>query len=151
MTTIPWVIAELLPHSRSMILLDDAIDAGDDWVLAGVRVAEDSRFYEPGFGVPSWVGIEYMAQAVALYSGLLAKRAGEEVKIGLLLGARRYEAHTDRFRLGSYLKVLVREEWQDGQMGAFDCHIEAELRLAEARLNVFRPNDLATMIDRSQT
>lgn len=151
MTSIPWLVAELLPHSRSMILLDDAIDRGEDWALVGVRIAEDSRFYEAGFGVPSWVGVEYMAQAVALYSGLLAKDAGEEIKIGLLVGTRRYEAHTDRFPLGSYLKVLVREEWQDGQMGVFDCHIDADVRLAEARLNVFRPHDLSTVIGGPET
>ena len=141
--SLPWPVEELLPHSGPMVLIDDAIDAGDGWVLAGVRIGEDSLFYEPGAGMPAWIGIEYMAQTVAIYSGIQAKRAGEDVRVGLLLGTRKYQATTDYFRLGSYLKVYAHEEWNDGQMAIFDCRIEDEVCLASARLNVFQPRDLA--------
>lgn len=150
MTPVPWSVPELLPHSRVMVLIDDVLEAGEGWVCAGLRIAEDSLFYEPGFGVPAWVGIEYMAQTVALYSGLQSKRAGEEVRIGLLLGTRRYEAMTDYFPLGSYLRVHVQEEWQDGQMAVFDCRVEHDECLAKARLNVFSPRDLSAVIERGE-
>ncbi len=103
---LPWLVEELLPHSRSMVLIDDAIEAGADWVLAGVRIGEDSPFYDPELGgVPSWVGIEYMAQTVALFSGIQTKRAAREIKVGLLVGVRRYQAETVRFPLGAYLRT----------------------------------------------
>jgi predicted hotdog family 3-hydroxylacyl-ACP dehydratase len=145
---LPWSLEELLPHSRSMILLDEPLDAGDDWALAGVRVAEDSLFYDPQLkGVPAWVGLEYMAQTVALYSGVQARRAGQPVKLGLLLGTRRYEADAARFALGSYLTVRATREWDDGQMAVFDCSVRTESSLASARINVYLPDDLQAFLE----
>ncbi len=140
---LPWPVEELLPHSGHMILIDDGIDAGDGWILAGVRIGEDSLFYEAGAGVPAWVGIEYMAQTVALYSGIQAKRSGESVRVGFLLGSRKYQIMTDYFRLGSYLNIEIHEEWNDGQMAVFDCQILDGVCLASARLNVFQPRNIA--------
>jgi predicted hotdog family 3-hydroxylacyl-ACP dehydratase len=130
-----------------MVLIDDAIDAGDGWVRAGVRIAEDSLFYQSGKGVPSWAGIEYMAQTIALFSGVQAKRAGQDVRVGFLLGTRKYQATKDYFRLGSYLEIRAQEEWNDGQMAIFDCRIDDEDCLATARLNVFQPRDLAAYLE----
>ena len=145
---LPWSLEELLPHSRSMILLDEPLDAGDDWALAGVRVAEDSLFYDPQLkGVPAWVGLEYMAQTVALYSGVQARRAGQPVKLGLLLGTRRYEADAASFALGSYLTVRATREWDDGQMAVFDCSVRTESSLASARINVYLPDDLQAFLE----
>jgi len=147
MSGVPWSVAELLPHSGPMVLLDDVVGAGPGWVAAGVRIAEDSRFLEPGAGVPCWLGLEYMAQTIALYSGLAARRAGQPVRIGLLLGTRRYQAMAGHFPLGSYLRIDAREEWHDGQMGVFDCTIEEDGRcLARARLNVFLPPDAGALL-----
>lgn len=139
-----WPLEELLPHSGPMILIDEALGSGEGWASAGVRVGEDSLFYQAGLGVPAWVGIEYMAQTVALYAGICAKQAGTDIRMGFLLGTRRYQAATDYFRLGSLLQTTVHEVWQDGNMAVFDCQIccnEGGRQLAEARLNVFQPED----------
>jgi predicted hotdog family 3-hydroxylacyl-ACP dehydratase len=149
MSPVPWLVAELVPHSGPMLLLDDVLGAGPGWVMAGVRIAEDSLFYDPGAGTPCWLGLEYMAQTIALYSGIQARRAGRPVPIGLLLGSRRYQATTDHFALGSYLRVHAREEWYDGQMGIFDCRIEEDDRcLARARLKVFLPPGATRLLER---
>ena len=148
MKSLPWSVPELLPHSGAMILIDDAIGDGEEWVESGVRIGEDSLLYEPGYGVPAWVGIEYMAQTVAMYSGIQARRADEEIKIGFLLGTRRYTAMTAYFPLGSYLRIHARVEWQDGQMAVFDCRIEEKACLAKARINVYQPQDVSTVIQR---
>ena len=148
MKTLPWSAEEFLPHSGRMVLIDDAIAAGDGWVEAGVRIGEDSLLYESGLGVPTWAGIEYMAQTVAMYSGIQRKQAGEPVKIGFLLGTRRYLAMTDYFLLGDYIRIHAREEWQDGQMAVFDCRIENPACLATARINVYQPQDVSTVIKR---
>ena len=142
-------LEELLPHSAPMILIDEALDAGDGWATATVRVGEDSLFYQAGLGVPAWVGIEYMAQTTALYAGICAKQVGADIRIAFLLGTRRYQAVTNYFRLGSLLRISVHEEWQDGNMAVFDCqicHHEGGRQLAEARLNVFRPEDPAAFL-----
>lgn len=148
MKKIPWPLEQLLPHSRSMLLLDEALDGGDDWAVAGVRIAEDSVFYDPQLkGVPSWIGLEYMAQTVALFSGIQARRANQPVKLGLLLGTRRYEALSDVFALGSYLTVRVDREWDDGQMAVFGCTVSHQTQLASARINVYLPDDLEAFLE----
>jgi len=148
MKNIPWSLEQLLPHSRSMVLLDEAIDAGEDWALAGVRIAEDCLFYDRKIeGVPSWVGLEYMAQTVALFSGIHARRAGQPVKLGLLLGTRRYEVSSDVFPLGSYLTVRVGREWDDGHMAVFDCEVSAKALVASARVNVYLPDDITAFLE----
>ena len=148
MSQIPWSLEQLLPHSRSMILIDEAIDAGDDWAAASVRIAEDCLFYDPAIeGVPSWVGLEYMAQTVALFSGIHARRAGQPVKLGLLLGTRGYEASSGVFPLGSRLTVRVGREWDDGHMAVFDCEVSAKTLLASARVNVYLPDDIKAFLE----
>lgn len=136
-----WPLPSLLPHSGTMVLIDDPADFGDGWAESSVRIGEDSVFYKPGAGVPSWVGAEYMAQTIALYAGIGARRNDEEIRIGLLIGSRRYTAMTDYFELGTVLRIHVSEIWEDEQMAVFDCRIDAGERLAEAQLNVFRPED----------
>lgn len=144
---LPWPVPSLLPHSRGMVLIAEPAASGDEWAEASVRVAEDSLFFEPGCGVPAWVGLEYMAQTIALYAGITARQTDRDINIGLLLGSRRYEAKTEYFQLGSLLRIHVDEVWQDSQMAVFDCYIETRDRLAEAQLNVFRPVDAAAFIE----
>lgn len=139
--SVEWPLPSLLPHSGTMVLIGDPAESGEGWAESTVRIGEDSLFYKTGSGVPSWVGAEYMAQTIALYAGIGARKVGDEIKIGLLIGLRRYNAMTPYFTLGKSLCIRVQEVWEDEQMAVFDCSIEAETRLAEAQLNVFRPVD----------
>lgn len=146
-----WPLPSLLPHSRTMVLIGDPAQYGDGWAESTVRIGEDSVFYKTGAGVPSWVGAEYMAQTIALYAGIGARNAGDQIKIGLLIGSRRYTAMTEYFTLGKLLRVHVREVWEDEQMAVFDCRIDAGERLAEAQLNVFRPVDPARFLEEARS
>lgn len=141
-----------LPQSGSMLLIDDPFTTGTGWVNASVRIAEDSLFFKPGVGVPAWVGLEYMAQTVALYAGVIAVEEGESVRIGFLLGTRRFTAHLSNFRLGCILNISATEIWQDGQMAVYDCKIENQSGhiLAEAALNVFQPTDPLVFLENSK-
>ena len=47
-----------------------------------------------------------MAQAIAAHAGWLALQRGEEVKVGFLLGSRKYESKVANFALGSVLQML---------------------------------------------
>ncbi|WP_193370920.1 ApeP family dehydratase [Pelagibius marinus] len=144
---VPWSVEELVPHSRTMLLLDSFVAEGEDWVEAGVRIAEDCLFYDPDIkGIPAWIGLEYMAQTVALYSGLQARRAGEAVKLGFLLGTRRFEASKASFVLGSFLTIRAAREWDDGQMAVFDCSVSDEKQLASARINAYLPQDVEAFL-----
>ena len=135
-------IRELVPHSGDMVLLDRVLSADLENLCAEVTMRADTLFCD-GAGVGSWVGIEYMAQAIAAHAGYLARMAGAPVKIGFLLGARRYDAQLPWFVAGSVLQVHVHQALQgDNGLGAFECRIDAAgIMLAQATVTVFQPEN----------
>jgi predicted hotdog family 3-hydroxylacyl-ACP dehydratase len=142
MPTLRHSIDALLPHRPPMILLDEVLSADETSLTAAVTIREDSLFIEPG-GVPSHIGIEYMAQACGAYAGLKALERGEPVRVGFLLGTRRYEVRVPWLRLGDSMIVSVSEIYRDTQMGAFKCRIERQGELvATAQLSVYQPEDV---------
>jgi predicted hotdog family 3-hydroxylacyl-ACP dehydratase len=129
-----------VPHRGAMSLLSSVERCDELSVVARVRVPAQGVFATP-FGVPAWVGIEYMAQAVAAWSGARNREGGGSPRIGYLLGSRRYEAHVPVFPVGAELRVFGQCELMgDNGLGMFDCRIEHDGRvLASGRLSVFEP------------
>ena len=152
-----WQVRELVPHKRIMQLLDSVEGHGTNWVETSLRISEDNLFFEAGVGIPAWVGLEYMAQTIAVYAGIIGRHAGEKPRLGLLLGTRRYNSYIDHFPLGAKLMIKAVEEWRDDQMGVFHCEIKTESTsvndclgngcLAKARLTVFQPANLENFLD----
>jgi predicted hotdog family 3-hydroxylacyl-ACP dehydratase len=125
-----------------MVWLDRIVDHGDDWLEAEVTVRRESLLTGET-GVGGWVGIEYMAQAVAALAGVRARTQGEPVKIGFLVGTRRYVSRWPRFLLGSRLRIHVRQDFEAGNgLSVFACRIaHGDEEVAAADLNVFQPAD----------
>jgi len=83
-----------------------------------------------------------MAQACGAYAGAVALDAGEQVRIGFLLGTRMCRVAMPWFPLGARLMISATVVYHDEQMAAFDCKIEVDGRLgAEAQLKVYQPDD----------
>jgi 3-oxoacyl-[acyl-carrier-protein] synthase I len=159
-------IRQLVPHAGPMVLLDRVLRADDESLCAEVRIGPDSLFCADG-AVGAWVGIEYMAQAIAAWAGYGARKRGEPVGIGFLLGARRYEADVPAFACGSVLHVHVHCAMQgENGLGAFECWIEAAgvgaagvgvadagaaggVTLARATVTVFQPKNVNDFLDGS--
>lgn len=134
-------IDELVPHSGSMSLLDEVVAYGDDWLHASVKITSDSMFLEEK-GVPTLVGIEYLAQTVAAYAGVQERKKGGKPKLGFLLGVRRYSCATDYFPIGDTLILKVQLEMQaENGLSAFQCVLVSDEVEVSARLNVFQPDD----------
>lgn len=136
-------IENYVPHRGAMLLLDRLLAADDESAVAEVTVPRDGLFLHDA-GMPSWVGIEYMAQTVAAWAGWRALQKGRAVQVGFLLGSRRYETAQPFFAPGTRLTVSVRCELLGGNgLGMFDCRIEAdgERALASALISVFEPGD----------
>ncbi|NCT82755.1 MAG: hotdog family protein [Comamonadaceae bacterium] len=134
-------IAELVPHDGAMCLLDRLLAVEGDRLVAEVVVPEQGLFSRDG-SVGGWVGVEYMAQAVAAWAGWQARQAGQAPRIGFLLGTRRYRS-VPRFAAGQCLQVQVQRSYQaDNGLGQFDCRISAAgAELASAQITVFGPED----------
>lgn len=137
-------IAALVPHAGPMRLLDEVIACDARGLTARVTPRRDSLLVDlahPDAGVPVWVGLEWMAQAVAAWAGI--NRPDAAPRPGLLLGTRRYSATCDHLPFGASLEVSIALDFQaDNGLGTFNgrllCGDEC---LAEATLNVFQPSD----------
>jgi predicted hotdog family 3-hydroxylacyl-ACP dehydratase len=130
-------VAELLPHTGGMIWVDKVLAWDENSVTAELTVRGDALFGE-GNSAPAWAGIEYMAQTIGLYAGLHAKRAGEPIRLGFLLGTRRFESNTPAFRIGSVLTVQAEKVMQDEHLAVFDCRITGDHVNVSAVLNVYQ-------------
>lgn len=135
----------LLPHGQEMVLLDGILGLDDTSLTAEVVIRESSQFYRPTgdplcegqAGVPAWVGVEYMAQAVAAWSGAREKKAQNGPKIGFLLAVKEYSCSHPLFPLGSRLTVTVRARDQHGSLKIFAGEIEGAELIASAVISVF--------------
>ncbi len=130
-------IAELIPHTGPMILLDRVIAFDDNSLSAGLVVR--SGLFGDDKTVPAWLGIEYMAQTIGAYAGMKARLAGEPIRLGFLLGTRRYSGNAAEFKVGTPLTVQVEKIMQDDRLGAFECRILGEGIEISANLNVYQP------------
>ncbi len=142
MTDIYEPIERLVPHRGTLSLLDRVVFHDRDCLHAEVRVPMDSPFGDSE-GVPAWLGIEYMAQAIAAWAGMRARQRGAEPSIGFLLGSRRYGCSTPLFAAGHVLRIEVRcELLGENGLGMFACRIvDGDEEVATANVSVYEPAD----------
>lgn len=140
MTPETYPTRDLLPHAPPMVLIDSLIGYDDTGCRAQVTITPESRFFVDGHGVPSYVGLEYMAQTCGLHVGRRARENGQKVRIGYLLGTRDFHVDTGWFANGAILQIDVVQILEDDPMAVFDCRISCGgQQVATARLNVYQP------------
>jgi predicted hotdog family 3-hydroxylacyl-ACP dehydratase len=125
-------------HRGPMLLLSRVVEVGDEHLVAEVDVSAADMFVDASGAVPAWLGIEYMAQAVAALSGTWSRRAGEPIRLGLLIGCRGYRSQVAAFRPDMTLRVSVRQLVAlDDALGAFEGEILDGAVIATGRLTVY--------------
>jgi predicted hotdog family 3-hydroxylacyl-ACP dehydratase len=130
--------------------------ADEESLCAEVAIGPATLFCD-GNGVGAWVGVEYMAQAVAAHAGYAARRRGDPVKVGFLLGSRHYECSRPMFALGSLLHVHVQRVLQgENGLGAFECrivdaHDPSGSTVAAATITVFQPENVSDFLQGTST
>ena len=139
-------VEDLVPHSGLMSLLDRIVDYGDDWLEAQVDISANTLFLEAQ-GIPALVGLEYLAQTIAAFSGVEEQLQGNKPKLGFLLGTRKFECSTDYFQLGQTITLKVQREMKaENGLHVFQCVLSGEGLSATATINVFQPEDANTFI-----
>jgi len=146
-----WPLSSLLPHAGNMVLLDEVCEFDDDYLVARASV-ERGPYSLPDGALPPWLGLELMAQAVAVWAGCQARRVGQPPKLGFLLGTRRYENHTNCLALGTALTVTAKRSFVDESgLGSFECSLHEKTQLlAAARLSIYQPPDPEAFIQETQ-
>ncbi len=140
-------IAQLVPHAGRMVLLDRVLAIADESIHCELVIHPDSLFCEAG-RVGAWIGIEYMAQAIAAFAGWHVRAHGEPVKPGFLLGTRRYRCHRAWFLAGDVLAIEATRVLQaPSGLAAFECRISVGGALcAEATLSVYQPESVQDLL-----
>lgn len=144
------LLTELMPHRPPMLLLDRMVEAGETHAVCEVVIRADGPFCGDA-GVPAYVGIEFMAQTVAAYSGWQRRRAGHPIEIGFLLGTPQFQSFCDSFCVGQTLHVEVTHVWGADQLARFAGVIkdaQTGVRLQQADLSVFQPSDLRAALEK---
>lgn len=143
---------QLLPHSGQMVLIDKIIKYDEVSLTAQVVIQPDTEYLQPE-GVPSWVGLEYMAQSIAAFEGIRRFKKKLPPQLGFLLGTRKLTAHKPWFELTDELHITIDVLYEDDKgMGSYRCHIfcSGEL-LVDAVVSAFRPNDIEQYLDNEKT
>jgi predicted hotdog family 3-hydroxylacyl-ACP dehydratase len=135
-------IEELLPHSGAMVLLDEMTRWERGAAQCRLRVREQGPFVVGG-RVESVVTLEYMAQAVAACLGYEALLGGGAVRVGMVIGCKRFEAAVDQLRSGDELSVQVRCIQGNDTLSHFDCQVLCEAApVANAVLTLYHAPQL---------
>lgn len=154
MTKIPH-IHQLLPHEPPMALVDEQVDVGDTYAHCRVTISERCPYFcRKTRSVPGYVGIEFMAQTVAGWSGYHSWIQGGSSPIGFLLGSRRYQAIRSDFEENEVLDIYTEQIMENKGMAVFSCRIEHQgTVIASSQLNVFvpSPEKLEQMLERSHS
>ena len=144
-------IASLLPHRPPMVLIDgvEVFDPEAKRVVVSVKIDDSNPFFSDG-GVPSWVAIEYMAQASAALVGLRDQLLAPDCapRAGMLLGTRRMDVGLSRFEAGETYHASAECVFEDSDAASFQCEIRdaADRVVASAALNAYRPPDMVAFL-----
>ncbi len=138
-------VKDVVPHAGDMVLLDGVVSYDDKTLIAEATIRESGPFFRAAgdplsggvAGVPAWVGIEFMAQAISAWSGLRGREKGKEPELGFLIGTRKYTSNRPVFPKGCKLRIEVRMRDKHDSLGIFECEIHCEDLKAEAVLSVY--------------
>ncbi|TDR30739.1 putative hotdog family 3-hydroxylacyl-ACP dehydratase [Hydromonas duriensis] len=144
--TLPCPAHPYIPHESPMALVDAIVSCDDNKITTEIYL-DESHLFAQNQKIPTYVGIEFMAQSAAAWSGFNARanliNNEYHAPIGYLLGTREFMCFTPYFKVGDTLTVSCECLLQSSEgLGSFDCQVvnqDGQL-LAQARLSVYQPN-----------
>jgi len=125
-----------------MCLLERLLDVGEEHLRAEITPNTDDLFATAS-GIPGWVGLEWLAQAIAAWAGVQRVVGGDKPMVGFLLGTRRYHCTQSSFAFGEPVIVEIFMDFRaDNGLGAFRGQLldDDGQVIATAMLNVFQPH-----------
>jgi predicted hotdog family 3-hydroxylacyl-ACP dehydratase len=133
-------IESLLPHGEAIRQLDRLVAWTPGRAECAMRVVEGSRLVADG-ELESVLLLEPMAQAVAACLGYEAFRAGEGVRIGMIVACRALRVFVPRIPVGAELRVRVVRVRSNDATSHFECEVLRDAEpIATATLTLVHPN-----------
>lgn len=140
--------SDYIRHRGPMLLIDDICHADETSIVTQAHITNDNVFFDPKKGgVPSWVGLEFMAQTAAIWVGIDDERNGRPIQLGFLLGSRSYEAEGSLLPENETISIEVSADFIDGNIMVFNGTIRAQSTqnsdfTINGNLSAFRPEDV---------
>ena len=142
-------ISDLLPHRPPMqfITAVESVDFDKQTLVARVDITKEDLMYDANIGgIPSWISLEYMAQAVGCFIGATDHRQNPNAKpvVGFVLGSRKLAVNIPTYLVNQSYFVHVAAVFFDKNIANFDCQIYNQDNdiVATGAINVFRPDDI---------
>jgi predicted hotdog family 3-hydroxylacyl-ACP dehydratase len=111
-------VADYLPHRPPMLLIDEIVEVTDHSAVCRATIQPDCVFAIDGQVHPSAM-IEFVAQTCAIAVGVLAARAGDPPRLGMIMACREVTFAVDSFAVGDALTITVNRVFGQKQMAAF--------------------------------
>jgi predicted hotdog family 3-hydroxylacyl-ACP dehydratase len=147
---VDWPVHDLIPHSGDAVLIDRVVSCTENTLSACATVRPGGLYSQPDGSWPAWIGLELMAQSIAAWAGCQARQQDRAVRLGFLLGTRRYECDASEFPPNAELHIDIERTLQDDAgIGVFECSLRGPGISASARVNVFQPPQAAQYLEES--
>jgi predicted hotdog family 3-hydroxylacyl-ACP dehydratase len=139
----------LLPHKGKMFLLSRlrAYDLERGILSGEYDITGDCLFYNPALGgIPSWVGVELMAQSISALSGLKGRLKGKKPNPGFILSVSNMRIDIPVLKAGTTAVITIRQDCQMDTIYTFYGVVAAEGKEAvEAKLTVMEVDDISVL------
>lgn len=116
-------IEELIPHTGPMVLLDTLDHWAPGEASCSLQIREGTPFVEQG-RVEGATTLEHMAQCVAACLGYEALLGGDGVRVGMIIGCKRFELHAPYLYVGDGATVHARRIRGNETLSHFDCRLD---------------------------
>lgn len=114
-------VLNYIPHKKTMALIENIYSFEKDNFEIGLEITEKSLLVSKE-GVPSYFGVEFMAQSIAAYNTYFLEES-KRSKIGFMVSIRGYKATIANFPIGSSLRIHVSPVLIVSNSGTFNCKI----------------------------
>lgn len=115
---VPGPAAGYLPHQPPMLLIDDIVEVTAQRAVCRTTIHPDCVFAIDGIVHPSAM-IEFVAQACAIYAGVLSAQVGGPPPLGLIMACREISFEVDAFAVGDELTIVASKVFGQKQMASF--------------------------------
>ncbi len=132
-------ISELLPHQPPMILLSALREISQNKATCSATAGTPPISGYDTTPLPISIGVEYMAQTIAAFSGYWAKKRGAPVRRGLVAALREVRVYAESFFVAEELLATVEMLHTDQALSIFQCQLqraESGALLMEGRITI---------------
>jgi len=130
-----------IPHNNPMVLIDSVIKVDRQISHCKSIITKQNIFYDHSInGIFSWIGVEFMAQSVAVYGSF--QRTNKKPQIGFLISIRNFRSTKQYFELGESLDIIAENIYSHDGVGVFNCKILIQNKeIAYAKLSALEINN----------